>query len=133
MKKPATEVAGSLPCQAASSVGWALAPTITDRTTRGSKLCTHATAMFKGGCEAPTLHAKVQVSAALISTRPRSGRTRQLVIDVLAARRAAGVPHGDVFAALAFDVVADDARAQQAAAGAAAGAGDHVAGVVEHV
>lgn len=55
------------------------------------------------------------------------------MLDVLPAGRAAGVPHGDVFAATAFDVVTDDARSQQAAAGAAAGGGDHFAGVVEHV
>ena len=58
---------------------------------------------------------------------------RSLMIQIRPAGRAAGVPHGHVLAAFALDVVADHARAQQAAAGAAAGRGDAFRRIVEHV
>ena len=53
----------------------------------------------------------------------------QSVFQVIAAVRAAGVPHGDAFAAFALDVMADHGGAQQAAAGA--GRGTELVGVVE--
>lgn len=49
---------------------------------------------------------------------------------VLAAVGAAGEPHGDTFAAFAFDVVTDDGRTQEAAAGARGGT--EFVRVVEH-
>lgn len=55
------------------------------------------------------------------------------MLQIRAASGAAGVPHGDVLAAFAFDVVADDAGAEEAAAGAAAGAARVLGRVVEHV
>lgn len=57
----------------------------------------------------------------------------ELVIDILPTRWAAGVPHWHVLAALALDVVPDDARPQQAAARAGTGRVRHLVRVVEHV
>jgi hypothetical protein len=60
----------------------------------------------------------------------RLGCRGESVLEIFAAVRAAGVPHGDAFAAFAFDVVADDGGAQQTAAGA--GGGAEVVRVVQH-
>jgi hypothetical protein len=58
---------------------------------------------------------------------------KSLMIQIRATRRAARVPHRHVLAALAFDVVANDARAKQAAARAAAGRGDRFGRIIEDV
>lgn len=63
----------------------------------------------------------------------QSDRRHTLMIQIRAARRASCVPHRHVLAALAFDVVADDARAEEAAAGAAARACWLFGWIVEHV
>ena len=55
------------------------------------------------------------------------------MIQIRPTRRAARVPHRHMLAALALDVVPDHARAQEAAAGAAAGSRGLIGWVVEHV
>jgi hypothetical protein len=55
------------------------------------------------------------------------------MFEIRAAGGAAGVPHGHVLAAFAFDVVADDAGAEEASAGAATGSGDGFHRIVEDV
>src|SRR5262245_27777234 len=51
-------------------------------------------------------------------------RAKKLMFQIRPAGWAAGVPHGHMLAAFAFNVVADNARAQEAAASSATRRGD---------